>query len=185
MTLQERIEKIKPCFKGFNIDAKDGASVLLVKFPAGWQIPETVSESFNIQTETRPEGTYFVTEIENGIDGLFDAVDYIIEYNQSIIEKSEILKEKINELKDLFVHESVEKLKTLRFTFDDETVTLKSKTQDSATVKKNTKTEKKTAEKKVKTETLDKDEIIEAPAVDKPKNNDDNDLMLLAKGLTD
>lgn len=186
MTLQERIEKIKPCFKGFNVDAKEGVSVLLAKFPNGWQVPETVVKSFNLQTETRPEGVYFVTEIENGIDELFDAVDYVIEYNQSIIEKSEILKEKIGELKDLFVRESVEKLKTLRFVFGDEPATIKDKTKESATAKKNTRTGKKTIDKKAKAEVVAEEEIPVVQIVDEePKNNDDNDLMSLAKGMTD
>jgi hypothetical protein len=180
MTLHERIEKIKPCFKGFNVDAKEGVSVLLAKFPVGWTVPDAVSKSFNLQTETHPEGVYFVTEIENGIDELFDAVEYIIEYNQSIIEKSEILKEKINELKDLFVRESVERLKTLQFTFGSEAVVSK----ESATTKKNTRTGKKTAEKKEKPEAAPVNEIPEAPITEEPENNDDNDLMSLAKGLT-
>ena len=169
MAIHDRIENIKAFFKGFNIDATDGVSVLLVKFPTGWQVPESVVKTFNLQTETRQEGVYFITEIENGTDELFDAVDYVIEYNQSIIEKSELLKEKIGELKDIFVNESVEKLKTLEFTFSGKPIT----------PKKNTKTIKKTIGKKTKEEPIE-EEIVEAPLPDN-KNNDDNDLMSLAK----
>lgn len=175
MALQDRIEKIKPFFKGFNVDAKEGVSVLLVKFPDSWQIPGSIVQAFKLQTETRQEGIYFVTETENGIEGLFDAVDYVIQYNQSIIEKSELLREKIGELKDIFVRESIEKLKSLQFTFGDKPIT----------PKKNVKGGKKTTDKKVKEEPTQEEETVKTPIVaeenDNSSNNDDNDLMSLAK----
>lgn len=176
MAIQDRIEKIKAFFKGFNVDAEQGVSVLLVRFPNGWQIPnqENLSKKFSIQIAARQEGYYFVSEIENGIDGLFDAADYTIEYNQSIIEKSEILKEKINELKELFINESIERLKTLEFTFGGEKIT----------PKKNVKSGKKsTASAEKKKPQVIEEKAAEIPLEDEqPENNDDdNDLMSLAK----
>ena len=99
------------------MDSTEGASVLLVRLPQGWQVPNTVEKDFGVQTAVRQEGTYFVVELDKGTDVLFDAVDFVIEFNQSIIEKSELLKEKISELKEIFIKNPMEKLKTLEFTF--------------------------------------------------------------------
>lgn len=179
MALQDRIEKIKQFFIGFNVDAQGGVSVLLVRFPQTWTIPDqhNLAENFGIQIEARQEGIYFITELENGIDGLFDAVDYVIEYNQSIIEKSGLLKEKISELKDIFIHESIDKLKTLQFIFGEQT-----------TEKKGAKPGKKTAPKKeVKAEPVKEtvEPVTEPETNEESQENDDNDLMSMAKDLVD
>ena len=183
MALQDRIEAIKPIFRGFNIDAKEGVSVLLVKFPSGWQIPDSTVDTFGVHIETYKEGVYFMSEIESGIDSLFDAVDFVMNFNQSIIEKGEILKEKIEELKKLFVSEPVERLKSLRFVFGDEMI--------ETIEKKPAKVSRRTADKKTKAAPVAEEETVtevpEAPAasvVEKSDNNDDNDLMSLAKGMT-
>ena len=173
MALQDRINKIKPFFVNFNIDAKDGVSVLLVRFPQGWQIPEGLTQHFGVETAARQEGIYFVAEIEKGTDVLFDAVDYSAEFNQSIIEKSELLKEKINELKEIFIGTPIEKLRTLEFVFPPQKKGGKKQSVKQAPVVE-TKTEA-VEEIAEPVEEVNNDDSVEGDA--------DNDLMSMAKGI--
>jgi hypothetical protein len=180
MALSDRIAKIKPFFVNFNVDSAEGASVLLVKLPQGWQVPNTVERDFGVQTAARQEGTYFVIELDKGTDVLFDAVDFVIEFNHSIIEKSELLKEKINELKEIFIKNPMEKLKTLEFIFPPQ----------KKGNKKNTKQTTEPTEIKIEApseETVEKNVNNEPKIVDiAPGDSEDatdNDLMAMAKGI--
>ena len=179
MVLSERIAKIKPFFVNFNVDSTEGASVLLVRLPEGWQIPNNVEKDFGVQTAARQEGTYFVVELEKGTDVLFDAVDFVIEYNQSIIEKSELLKEKIGELKKIFIQNPMEKLKTLEFTFPAQKKGGR-KTAKQTTAPVETIAEAPT-EETVEENVNAKPEVenAEAAEINGPA---DNDLMEMAKG---
>ena len=180
MALKDRIEKIKPFFINFNVDSTEGASVLLVRLPQGWQVPNTVEKDFGVQTAVRQEGTYFVVELDKGTDVLFDAVDFVIEFNQSIIEKSELLKEKISELKEIFIKNPMEKLKTLEFTFPPQKKSGKKTTKQTTApteIKIEAPTEEtveETVNNEPETENTE-DSNINGPA--------DNDLMEMAKGF--
>jgi hypothetical protein len=182
MALSERIEKIKPFFVNFNVDSTDGASVLLVRLPQGWQVPNTVTKDFEVQTAVRQEGTYFVVELDKGTDVLFDAVDFVIEYNQSIIEKSELLKEKINELKEIFIKNPMEKLKILEFTFPPQ------KKGSKKTVKQtsaSTEIKKEAPAEETLEENVNAEAEIENTDEAGISGAEDNSLMEMAKGLLD
>ena len=126
MTIKERIKKIHNYFKEMQIVTVDGEQVIYVSvlFPHGWVIDEKIEEKFNV---TVNEGTYrnefyFATEIDNGEDKIFDAIEYTIEKMQDAIERAQLLKNKITELREIFQNEniSIGKLRTLKFTWDED-----------------------------------------------------------------
>lgn len=120
--LSNRIEKIKPYFITFNISAEDDAAYVVVKLPPQWSIPDTkaLKENFKVEVAPMSNGICFASEIKNGTDCIFDAVDYIIDFNKRVEERRELLKQKAEELKNLFASETLDKLKTLTFVFESE-----------------------------------------------------------------
>lgn len=119
--MQKRIEKITTFFKGFNIT--DGIAYVVVSFPKTWQIPsgEVLSTEFKVSVAEDEGGTYFFTQYTNGIELVFDAVDFVIEFNRDLELKTNLFKEKMDELKRIFMSESLETLKTLKIEFKQAT----------------------------------------------------------------
>jgi hypothetical protein len=98
--------------------------------------------------DNNSNGHYFFTSLTNGADCVFDAIDDIIKFNQSIEEKTRLLKTKAQELKELFETEDIEKLRTLTFTFVTNDV--KTETEDETTKKEGKKNNKGNKGKKGK-----------------------------------
>ena len=111
--MQKRIEKISSFFKGFNIT--DGIAYIYVVFPNTWQLPNSavLSDNFKASIASDDSGVYFFTQYTNGIDLIFDAVDFVIEFNRDLEAKTALFKEKVEELKSLFTTETTEALSTL------------------------------------------------------------------------
>ena len=116
-SFNERIERIGEYFKGFNI--ADGLMMVFIVFPKEWILleEEYLNNTYNVFTSKRDGGVYFVTEVKNGSECLFEAIDNVIDVNKSLEEKTKLLQLKAKELKELFLSESLDKLKTLEFTF--------------------------------------------------------------------
>jgi len=129
--VKERIETIKDYFLG--MDVKDGLVSVAVKFPKKWIILEGLDEKYGIVIDeckntkgspyAKEQGSfYFAASLEDGFDVAFDAIDENISVMKAAEERVELLEIKTKELKDLFDDEenSLEKLKTLEFTFRSE-----------------------------------------------------------------
>jgi hypothetical protein len=112
--MQERINKISEYFKVFNIS--DNIAYISINFPSKWQIPDTkiLEDSFKVKIAPDDGGiVYFFTDVSNGIDNLFDSVEFTITYNRDLETKMQLLKEKVALLKELFAIHSLEELSTL------------------------------------------------------------------------
>ena len=144
MKLDERIEKIKPYFALFNVSAEDGAAYVVVKFPQTWALPDGkgLQEAYNVQVAPMQNGLCFVTELSNGAECIFDALDYVIEFNKRAEERKTLLLEKAEELKKIFASEPIDKLRTLKFVFESEKEGEKPATKKGSKGKKNTETVK-------------------------------------------
>lgn len=124
MSIKERIEKIKEYFKEMQIVTIDGEQVIyvIVNFPYGWVIDEMLETKFDISVQEGeyPTEFYFATSIDNGENKIFDAIEYNIEKMKDAIERAQLLKTKIAELKDIFQNENItlSELRTLKFTWD-------------------------------------------------------------------
>ena len=194
MDINERILNIKDYLVTFNI--QDGVACLVANFPEKWTLfdTKTIGEEFNIIIEERKDGVFFVCDISDGFDGLFNAVDFIIEQNKALQLKTQLLMDKINKLKELFEQESLERLQTLQFVFPEDGVSLLPTSNEPlipVDVKAQLKNKKPKAEKK---EVVVKEEgVSEEPAVEKaPKQakkqkhkEGDSSLMDFAKDLVE
>ena len=131
-TLNDRIKRINSYFKGFNIG--NDTSFVLVNFPITWKIfdEKYLNVTYKVYTSKKSEGIYFISGVENGVDCLFDAIDYTISQNKTVEEKQELLQKKATELTQLFINEPIEKLKTLTFVFSKQR---KVKTKNTNVVK--------------------------------------------------
>lgn len=130
-TLTERIKRIGKYFLGFNI--VQGCAFSLVKFPSKWTVPQSLDDfGVNTAQDDKTGGIYFFTEMENDPDAVFDAIEYVIEFNRAVEEKKTLLSEKANELTEIFATEPIERLRTLSFVFDDGKPTKKGKKSQKA-----------------------------------------------------
>lgn len=124
MLIKERIEKIKEYFKEMQIITVDNEQIIyvIVNFPYGWVIDENIEAKFEVtvQEGEYPTEFYFATNIDNGENRVFDAIEYNIEKMKDAIERAQLLKTKIAELKDIFQNENItlSELRTLNFTWD-------------------------------------------------------------------
>lgn len=124
MSIKQRIENIKEYFKEMQIVTIDGEQVIyvIVNFPYGWVIDELLETKFQVtvQEGEYPTEFYFATNIDNGENKVFDAIEYNIEKMKDAIERAQLLKAKIAELKDIFQNENITlpELRSLRFKWD-------------------------------------------------------------------
>lgn len=123
MDVNSRIKNIGEYFGVFNVNA--GAVCVGVVFPDKWTLfdVETICNEFNVQIQVKDGTTFFLCDINDGFDPVFDAVDFIIEQNRALEQKTSLLKTKVEELRSLFETEPLEKLQTLRFVFDEDVLT--------------------------------------------------------------
>lgn len=176
MKLDERIENIKPYFVTFNVSAEDDAIYVVIKVPSNWTAPdaEALKNSYSVQIVPMQGGLCFATEIKNGAEAVFDAVDYVIKFNKGVEERKELLTQKLTELKKLFVSEDLEKLKTLKFVFESE--------QEEPKKKKGT---KKAVIEEAPASTVTAEEPEDQSNSITAEECDDTPLMAMAKNLVE
>ena len=133
MSIAERIKKIEPYFKEMQIITveKEPVIYVVVEFPYGWVIDEELEPKFNI-TISKGEHSgefYFCSEIKNGEETVFDAIEYNIEKMKEAIERAQLLSEKTKTLKELFEDESISilQLRNLKFVYDEGTIVVPKK----------------------------------------------------------
>lgn len=128
MTIKERIKKIKDYFKEMQIVTMDGEQIIyvVVNFPHGWVIDEMIETKYDVTVNEGeyPTEFYFATNIDNGEERIFDAIEYNIERMKDAIERAQLLRTKITELKDIFQNEDITlpELRSLKFTWDKKIV---------------------------------------------------------------
>lgn len=138
--VKERIDCINEYFLG--MDVKDGIVSIAVKFPRKWIILDGLAEKYGViideckNTAGSPyekiQGSfYFAASLEDGFDAAFDAITENISVMKAAEERIELLEKKTKELKELFDDEenSLEKLKTLEFSFREDIQQTKRRTQ--------------------------------------------------------
>lgn len=116
--LQKALDALKPYVIG--IRYVESSVVVDAVFKDGWVVPES-----NVITKTRgsDEFNYYMlysTHDSIGVDELLAFVDTTIKTNIEREKKHELLKERVNELKELFKKNSFTKIKKLKFVFAEE-----------------------------------------------------------------
>lgn len=117
MNIKERIKKLGIYFDNLNISSENNIIYVHVKFPKGWGCSEVTEHNFNVKCvqDEIPGYFYFYADIEVGFDKVFDSIEYNIQFNEEAQAKVELLKIKVEELKNIFEEEDIETLKTLEF----------------------------------------------------------------------
>lgn len=117
MNIKERIKKLGAYFNNLNISSENNIIYVHVKFPKGWGCSEVTEHNFNVKCvqDEIPGYFYFYADIEVGFDKVFDAIEYNIQFNEEAQIKVNLLRDKVEELKNIFEKENIETLKTLEF----------------------------------------------------------------------
>lgn len=116
--IQKRLNDLQPYVAGIRF--VQGVPVVDVVFKEGWNIPESKSVHKEV-SEQDPNYCLFYTDKEGvGFDELLDYVEGIIKVNLEREIKQELLKVKVKELQIVFKENSLEKLKTLKYTFGND-----------------------------------------------------------------
>jgi hypothetical protein len=166
MNIKERIKKISDYFKEMQVIDVDGVQTIyvVVKFPNGWRIDSTLEEKYKtiVEIGNEPNEFYFFTELENE-ENVFNAIEYNIEKMKDAIERATLLKQKINELKDLFQDESIsiQTLRTLSFKMENEFIissTLIDTSREIFNINEDGKNFQETNTNEIKTEVKDTDQ---------------------------
>lgn len=116
--IQKTLDSLQPYVIG--IRYLEGMAVVDAVFKDGWTVPD----SDTVKKIKGDEGLnyYMILSEKDGI-GLDDLLEYVgktIKINLEREKKHELLKDKANELKELFKKTSFEKLKRLKFVIGDE-----------------------------------------------------------------
>lgn len=123
MNIKERIKNIKEYFKEMQIVTIEDEQIIyvVVKFPHGWVIDSDVEIKYNVTVEegNAPNEYYFSTDIESGENVIFDAIEYNVEKMKDAIERAQLLKQKMIELKNIFENDEItlDELRHLKFSY--------------------------------------------------------------------
>ena len=119
MNLQDRIKNISEYFIGMQMSTDDNIVYVRTRFPNNWVISDLLEDNFKVKgvQDKKNNTQFFFTDMNNGFDVVFDAIDFTIKMNLSALERLNLFKEKVNELKELFDNEDIEKLRRIEFTF--------------------------------------------------------------------
>ena len=120
MTLQERIKKNEVYFRGMEI--VNNTAIIKVLYGEKWGAYPSPDERIKVakSEEVPNEWFYFSDYTYTVIDEIFDLIEETIDMNLSAIERLGLFNQKMEELKELFANESLVKLKTLTFHFEEE-----------------------------------------------------------------
>lgn len=117
-TLQERMRDMAPYFRG--IDMYNEALIVRVVYPNKWKAYNSSDGLIKAapSEDNKNEIWYYANSKDCDFDTIFNLVEETIKANNEIHLKLELLKEKIEELKELFSKKPYEELTTMRFIFD-------------------------------------------------------------------
>ena len=116
--IQKTLDSLQPYV--ISIRYLEGSPVVDVVFKEGW----SVLDETNIQKIKGDDSMNYYMLLSDdkhiGLDGLLGYVDKVIKYNQEREKKHDLLKVKVNELKEIFKKTPLKKLNTLKFRFAEE-----------------------------------------------------------------
>ena len=99
-----------------------GHPILKVCYPEKWSISSSLNENIKVaKSEDYPNEWFYYSVDENvTLDDLFELVEQTANINLSAIAKFELLKAKINELKEFFSAHNLEELERMKFVVEEE-----------------------------------------------------------------
>jgi hypothetical protein len=118
-SLQDRMNDLKGYFRG--IEMYNEALMVKVVMPANWKCYPSADGRIKVTpSDSDPNLTYyFANSNDTSYEDIFDLIEETIKANQDIVLKLKLLKDKVEELKEVFSTHSYEELKTLEFSFSE------------------------------------------------------------------
>jgi hypothetical protein len=116
--IQKTLDSLQPYVIG--IRYLEGTPLVDAVFKEGWTVPEDAKIK---KMKGNDEMNYYMLFSETqgvGLDELLAYVKRTIDLNIEREKKHDLLREKVNELKEIFKKNSLDKLKRLKFTFTEE-----------------------------------------------------------------
>lgn len=156
-TLQERMNDMMPYFRG--IEMYNEALMVKVVYPDKWKAYPSDDGKIKVTPSDDGRMTYYYADSKDTTyEEMFDLVEQTIKANQDIILKLKLLRDKVEELKELFQNTSYDDLLNLQFVIEKPTK----------------KSKRKYVKKKVKVdEEVKQEEIVENNETNEEiKNND-------------
>lgn len=129
MKINDRIAKLGKAFQKMEIISNevDGQQIYVaVTLPQNWVIDDRVDEKFNTQHAVHEGVSYFWGALEDGVENVFEAIDYTIEQNKTAQEKANLFQEKVKELQSIFTSDdyTIEQLRGLKISVGEKAFTL-------------------------------------------------------------
>lgn len=116
--IQKTLDSLQPYVIG--IRYVEGTALVDAVFKEGWTIPEDKNIK-RIKGNEEMNYVMIFSEVKGvGLDDLLGYVEKTIKLNQEREKKHELLKSKVNELKEIFKKYNLNKLSTLKFSFAEE-----------------------------------------------------------------
>lgn len=155
LQVENYISKIGEYFEG--IERYNDALIVRVKLPERWGVYPSSDERIKVapSEEVPNEYYYYGSSNDVNLEDIFQLILETIQMNKDVLLKIELLKEKVQELKELFDTKPLEELKTLKFVTEQP---------------KKTKAKRKYTKKKKVVETEDKQPIDESVVPSSNKN---------------
>ena len=156
LQVEDYISKIGEYFEG--IERYNDALIVRVKLPERWGVYPSSDERIKVapSEEVPNEYYYYGSSNDVNLEDIFQLILETIQMNKDVLLKIELLKEKVQELKELFDTKPLEELKTLKFVTEQP---------------KKTKVKRKYTKKKKEAENEEK-QPIEEPIVPSSNKNE-------------
>lgn len=126
--IQKKIDSLKPYFKGLKV--AENYKIVEVNLKKSWEMEST--EDIGVQQKElkeNPNFNYVMFYSENKtFDDLISHIEKeVINYNLEIEQKESLLKAKVEELKRVFETKSLDELNHLKFTTEEDSLKLSTK----------------------------------------------------------
>ena len=117
-TLQERMNDMKPYFRG--IEMYNDALIVRVIFPQKWKAYDSNDGRIKATPSETVANEYFYYADSNDTtyEDMFDLIEETIKANNDIVLKLKLLRDKVEELKEMFSLHSYDELTTLKFVLE-------------------------------------------------------------------
>ena len=113
-SLQDRMNDMKPYFRG--IEMYNEALMVKVVFPNNWKAYPSKDNRIKVTPSDDMRMTYYYADSKDTTyEEMFDLIEETIKANNDIVLKLKLLKEKVEELKEIFSRLPYEELQTLKF----------------------------------------------------------------------
>lgn len=111
MSLNEQLIRLSSYKINFNI--YEGTVIISLEYPKDWTVLEI--NSSDIQTTSENGRQFYWVPLQTDVEKVFELIDETIEYNKDIEAKSELFKQKIDEMRKIFLEEDLQTLRTMEF----------------------------------------------------------------------